>query len=59
MRPAPLPPQALTGGFDLAFTVAIGFALIGALVAAVALRPVSESTAVVALPAVTFPSREG
>ena len=41
---------ALTSGFDLAFTVAIGFALIGALVAAVALRPASESTAVVELP---------
>ncbi len=42
--------DALTSGFDLAFTVAIGFALIGALVAAVALRPASESTAVVELP---------
>ena len=42
--------EALTSGFDLAFTVAIGFALIGALVAAIALRPVSESTAVVGLP---------
>jgi EmrB/QacA subfamily drug resistance transporter len=41
---------ALTSGFDLAFTVAIGFALIGALVAAVALRPVSASTAPVELP---------
>src|ERR1700744_6581636 len=37
---------ALTNGFDLAFTVAIGFALIGALVAAVALRPASERAAV-------------
>jgi EmrB/QacA subfamily drug resistance transporter len=39
-------PGALTGGFDLAFTVAVGFALIGALVAAVGLRPASERAAV-------------
>jgi hypothetical protein len=37
---------ALTGGFDLAFTVAVGFALIGALVAAVGLRPASERAVV-------------
>ncbi|HEX3975943.1 MAG TPA: MFS transporter [Solirubrobacteraceae bacterium] len=41
---------ALTSGFDLAFTVAIGFAVIGALVAAFALRPASEAGAVVDLP---------
>jgi mannose/fructose/N-acetylgalactosamine-specific phosphotransferase system component IIC len=41
---------ALTSGFDLAFTVAIGFALIGALVAAFSLRPASESAALVDLP---------
>jgi EmrB/QacA subfamily drug resistance transporter len=34
--------RALTDGFDLAFTVAVGFALVGAAVAAVALRPVAE-----------------
>jgi EmrB/QacA subfamily drug resistance transporter len=31
--------RALTNGFDLAFTVAVGFALVAGLVAAVALRP--------------------
>ena len=31
--------HALTNGFDLAFTVAVGFALVAALVAAVSLRP--------------------
>jgi EmrB/QacA subfamily drug resistance transporter len=41
---------ALTSGFDLAFTVAIGFALIGALVAAFSLRPASGSAALVDLP---------
>jgi EmrB/QacA subfamily drug resistance transporter len=40
------PAAALTGGFDLAFTVAVGFAVIAALVAAVALRPASERPAV-------------
>ncbi len=34
--------RALTDGFDLAFTVAIGFALVAAGVAAVSLRPVAE-----------------
>jgi len=34
--------RALTDGFDLAFTVAVGFALLGALVAAYALRPGTE-----------------
>jgi predicted MFS family arabinose efflux permease len=38
--------RALTDGFDLAFTVGIGFALVGALTAAVALRPVVERAAV-------------
>jgi len=33
------PAQALTDGFGLAFTVAVGFAVVGALVAAYALRP--------------------
>jgi EmrB/QacA subfamily drug resistance transporter len=42
--------RALTNGFDLAFTVAVGFALIGALVAAIALRPAAERAAVVELP---------
>ncbi|MGZ4178779.1 MAG: MFS transporter [Solirubrobacteraceae bacterium] len=42
--------RALTDGFDLAFTVAVGFALLGALVAAYALRPGSERAAVVQLP---------
>jgi EmrB/QacA subfamily drug resistance transporter len=42
--------QALTDGFDLAFTVAVGFALAGALVAAYALRPVAEPAAVMELP---------
>jgi hypothetical protein len=41
--------RALTNGFDLAFTVAIGFALAGALVAAYALRPANEAADVVAL----------
>jgi EmrB/QacA subfamily drug resistance transporter len=35
--------QALTSGFDLAFTVAIGFALAGAAIAAVALRPAAAA----------------
>ena len=34
--------RALTDGFDLAFTVAAGFALVGAVVAAVALRPAAR-----------------
>jgi EmrB/QacA subfamily drug resistance transporter len=34
--------RALTDGFDLAFIVAVGFALVGALVAAYALRPGTE-----------------
>ena len=42
--------RALTDGFDLAFTVAVGFALAGALVAAYALRPVAEGAAVIELP---------
>jgi EmrB/QacA subfamily drug resistance transporter len=41
---------ALTSGFDLAFTVAIGFALAGALVAAFALRPASERAEMVEVP---------
>jgi EmrB/QacA subfamily drug resistance transporter len=44
------PAQALTNGFGLAFTVAVGFALAGALVAAYALRPASERAGVVELP---------
>jgi transketolase C-terminal domain/subunit len=42
--------RALTNGFDLAFTVAVGFAVVGALVAAYALRPSSERVDVVELP---------
>jgi EmrB/QacA subfamily drug resistance transporter len=42
--------RALTNGFDTAFTVAVGFALIGALVAAYALRPASERAAVAEFP---------
>jgi EmrB/QacA subfamily drug resistance transporter len=43
--------RALTDGFDLAFTVATGFALAGAAIAAVALRPAASETAeVVAMP---------
>jgi MFS family permease len=42
--------RALTDGFDRAFTVAVGFALLGALVAAYALRPGSERAAAVELP---------
>jgi EmrB/QacA subfamily drug resistance transporter len=42
--------RALTDGFDLAFVVAIGFAALGALTAAVALRPATERPAVVDLP---------
>jgi EmrB/QacA subfamily drug resistance transporter len=38
--------HALTNGFDLAFTVAIGFAVAGALVAAYALRPAADPAAV-------------
>jgi MFS family permease len=38
--------HALTAGFDLAFTVAIGIALAGAAIAAVALRPESPAAAV-------------
>ncbi len=37
--------RALTDGFDLAFTVGIGFAVIGALTAAVVLRPAVERAA--------------
>jgi EmrB/QacA subfamily drug resistance transporter len=43
------PAQALTNGFGLGFTVAIGFALAGALVAAYALRPAADRTEVVEL----------
>jgi EmrB/QacA subfamily drug resistance transporter len=43
--------RALTDGFDLAFTVAVGFALLGAAVAAVALRaPAAETADVTAMP---------
>jgi EmrB/QacA subfamily drug resistance transporter len=42
--------RALTDGFDLAFTVAVGFALLAAAVAAVALRPAAERVEVVDLP---------
>jgi hypothetical protein len=42
--------RALTDGFDLAFLVGTGFAVIGALTAAVALRPAVERTAVADLP---------
>jgi EmrB/QacA subfamily drug resistance transporter len=42
--------RAVTNGFDLAFTVAVGFALAGALIAAVALRPAAARPDVVALP---------
>ncbi len=45
--------RALTDGFDLAFTVAAGFALAGAAIAAVALRPRASESAdaeVVAMP---------
>jgi EmrB/QacA subfamily drug resistance transporter len=42
--------QALTSGFDLAFTVATGFALAGAAVAAITLRPTATVTKVVELP---------
>ncbi len=38
--------RALTDGFDLAFTVAVGIALAGAAIAAVALRPVAQHAAV-------------
>ena len=40
--------RALTNGFDLAFTVAVGFALAAAAIAAVALRPQAALTAEVA-----------
>ena len=43
------PAQALTDGFGLAFTVAVGFAVVGALVAAYALRPGSAQGDVVEL----------
>jgi len=43
------PVHALTNGFDLAFTVAVGFAVIAALVAAYALRPEAATTAVAEL----------
>jgi EmrB/QacA subfamily drug resistance transporter len=39
--------RALTNGFDLAFTVAVGFALVGALIAGYALRPASEQADIV------------
>jgi uncharacterized membrane protein len=42
--------QALTNGFGLAFTVAVGFAVIGALVAGYALRSGSERAGVVEIP---------
>jgi EmrB/QacA subfamily drug resistance transporter len=42
--------RALTNGFDLAFTVAVGFALLAAAIAAVALRPVNEAAEVAQLP---------
>ncbi|MFL5864534.1 MAG: MFS transporter [Solirubrobacteraceae bacterium] len=45
-EPAVAAARSLTDGFDLAFTVAVGFALLGALVAAYALRPAAESAAV-------------
>jgi hypothetical protein len=41
--------RALTDGFDLAFTVAVGFALVGAVVAAYALRRANDPAEVVAL----------
>jgi MFS family permease len=41
--------RALTDGFDLAFTVAAGFAVVGAAVAAYALRPAKDVADVVAL----------
>ncbi len=41
--------RALTNGFDTAFTVAVGFAVVAALVAAYALRPGSERAAVMEL----------
>jgi EmrB/QacA subfamily drug resistance transporter len=44
------PAQALTDGFGLAFTVAIAFAVIAALVGAYGLRPGSERADVVDLP---------
>ncbi len=51
--------QALTDGFDLAFTVAIGLALAGAAVAAVALRPArSEAVQTVAPAAESEPAEE-
>ncbi|MGH2856965.1 MAG: MFS transporter [Solirubrobacteraceae bacterium] len=43
VSPGTSPARALTQGFDVAFTVAAGFALAGLLVAAVALRPVTET----------------
>ncbi len=43
------PVHALTNGFDLAFTVAVGFAVIAALVAAYALRPEAATTTVAEL----------
>jgi EmrB/QacA subfamily drug resistance transporter len=43
--------RALTNGFDLAFTVAVGFAVTAAVLAAVALRPeAAQTTEVVELP---------
>ncbi|HEX4011139.1 MAG TPA: MFS transporter [Solirubrobacteraceae bacterium] len=42
--------QALSSGFDLAFTVATGFALAGALVAAITLRPAATVSKVVEVP---------
>ena len=52
--------RALTDGFDQAFTVAFGFALAGAVIAAVALRlRNSEQGEVVALPERHEPDTEG
>ncbi len=42
--------RALTDGFDLAFTVAVGFALVAGAIAAFALRPASAPSGVVDLP---------
>ncbi|MGZ4169675.1 MAG: MFS transporter [Solirubrobacteraceae bacterium] len=46
-EPGVVPARALTDGFDLAFTVAVGFAILGALVAAYALRPGTDRADVV------------
>jgi EmrB/QacA subfamily drug resistance transporter len=41
--------RALTDGFDLAFTVAVGFALVAGVIAAVALRPAAQASELVEL----------